>query len=156
MAEILRIGIAGVGTVGASVVRLLAQQDEALQARTGRKVVVSAISARDRTKDRGFDTSAIKFFDDPVALAASEDIDLFVELIGGDEGPARLAVETALKHGKSVVTANKALLAKHGLGLAALAEEKRVALAYEASVAGGIPIVKTLREGLAGNSIERV
>ena len=156
MAEILRIGIAGVGTVGASVVRLLAQQDEALQARTGRKVVVSAISARDRTKDRGFDTSAIRFFDDPVALAASEDIDLFVELIGGDEGPARLAVETALKHGKSVVTANKALLAKHGLGLAALAEEKRVALAYEASVAGGIPIVKTLREGLAGNSIERV
>ena len=156
MAEILRIGIAGVGTVGASVVRLLAQQDEALRARTGRKVVVSAISARDKAKDRGFDTSAIKFFDDPVALAASEDIDLFVELIGGDEGPARLAVETALKHGKSVVTANKALLAKHGLALAALAEEKRVALAYEASVAGGIPIVKTLREGLAGNSIERV
>lgn len=156
MAEILRIGIAGVGTVGASVVRLLAQQDEALQARTGRKVVVSAISARDRTKDRGFDTSSIQFFDDPVALAASEDIDLFVELIGGDEGPARIAVETALAHGKSVVTANKALLARHGLALAALAEEKRVALAYEASVAGGIPIVKTLREGLAGNSIERV
>ncbi|MCB1541593.1 MAG: homoserine dehydrogenase [Rhodoblastus sp.] len=156
MAEILRIGIAGVGTVGASVVRLLAQQDEALQARTGRKVVVSAMSARDKTKDRGFDTSSIKFFDDPVALAASEDIDLFVELIGGDEGPARLAVEAALKHGKAVVTANKALLAKHGLALAALAEDKRVALAYEASVAGGIPIVKTLREGLAGNSIERV
>ena len=156
MAEILRIGIAGVGTVGASVVRLLAQQDEALQARTGRKVVVSAMSARDKTKDRGFDTSSIKFFDDPVALAASEDIDLFVELIGGDEGPARLAVEAALKHGKAVVTANKALLARHGLALAALAEEKRVALAYEASVAGGIPIVKTLREGLAGNSIERV
>ena len=156
MAEILRIGIAGVGTVGASVVRLLAQQDEALQARTGRKVVVSAMSARDKAKDRGFDASSIRFFDDPVALAASEDIDLFVELIGGDEGPARASVEAALKHGKSVVTANKALLARHGLALAALAEEKRVALAYEASVAGGIPIVKTLREGLAGNSIERV
>ncbi|MCC0003772.1 MAG: homoserine dehydrogenase [Methylobacteriaceae bacterium] len=156
MAEILRIGIAGVGTVGASVVRLLAQQDEALQARTGRKAVVSAMSARDKAKDRGFDASSIRFFDDPVALAASEDIDLFVELIGGDEGPARASVEAALKHGKSVVTANKALLARHGLALAALAEEKRVALAYEASVAGGIPIVKTLREGLAGNSIERV
>ncbi len=156
MAEILRVGIAGVGTVGASVVRLLAQQDEALQARTGRKIVVTGISARDKAKDRGFDASAMKFFDDPVALAASEDIDLFVELIGGDEGAARVSVETALKHGKAVVTANKALLAKHGLALAALAEEKRVALAYEASVAGGIPIVKTLREGLAGNSIERV
>ncbi len=152
----LRVGIAGVGTVGASVVRLLGQQDEALQARTGRKIVVSAMSARDSAKDRGFDASGIKFFEDPVALAASADIDLFVELIGGDEGPARVSVETALKHGKGVVTANKALLAKHGLALAALAEEKRVALAYEASVAGGIPIVKTLREGLAGNSIERV
>ncbi len=96
------------------------------------------------------------FFDDPVQLAASADIDLFVELIGGDEGPARISVETALKSGKGVVTANKALLARHGLALAALAEEKRVPLAYEASVAGGIPIVKTLREGLAGNSIERV
>jgi homoserine dehydrogenase len=155
MAEILRVGIAGVGTVGASVVRLLAQQDEALRARTGRKIVVTGISARDKAKDRGFDASGIAFFDDPKALAASEDIDLFVELIGGDEGPARASVETALKHGKAVV-ANKALLAKHGLALAALAEEKRVALAYEASVAGGIPIVKTLREGLAGNSIERV
>ncbi len=156
MAEILRVGIAGVGTVGASVVRLLAQQDEALTARTGRKIVVTGISARDPGKDRGFDASGMKFFDDPVRLAASQDIDLFVELIGGDEGPARVSVETALKNGKGVVTANKALLAKHGLALAALAEEKRVPLAYEASVAGGIPIVKTLREGLAGNSIERV
>ena len=156
MAENLRVGIAGVGTVGASVVRLLGQQDAALTARTGRKIVVTGFSARDRAKDRGADLSALTFFDDPVKLAASPDIDLFVELIGGDEGPAREAVETALKAGKGVVTANKALLAKHGLALAALAEEKRVPLAYEASVAGGIPIVKTLREGLAGNSIERV
>ncbi|MFO1114182.1 MAG: homoserine dehydrogenase [Beijerinckiaceae bacterium] len=156
MAEILRVGIAGVGTVGASVVRMLAQQDEALTARTGRKIVVTAISARDAGKDRGFPASGLHFFADPVQLAASPDIDLFVELIGGDEGAARASVEAALKAGKAVVTANKALLAKHGLALAALAEEKRVALAYEASVAGGIPIVKTLREGLAGNSIERV
>ena len=156
MVEVLRVGIAGVGTVGASVVRLLAQQDAALTARTGRKIVVTGISARDAGKDRGFDAAAMTFFDDPVQLAASADIDLYVELIGGDEGPARISVETALKSGKGVVTANKALLAKHGLALAALAEEKRVPLAYEASVAGGIPIVKTLREGLAGNSIERV
>ncbi|MFV0281461.1 MAG: homoserine dehydrogenase [Rhodoblastus sp.] len=155
-AKKLRVGIAGVGTVGGSVVRLLAQQDAALTARTGAKIVVTAFSARDRAKDRGFDSAGITFFDDPVALAASPDIDLFVELIGGDEGVARTSVETALKDGKPVVTANKALLAKHGLALAALAEEKGVALAYEASVAGGIPIVKTLREGLAGNSIERV
>jgi homoserine dehydrogenase len=155
-ADTLRVGIAGVGTVGASVVRLLAQQDAALTARTGRKIVVTGYSARDAGKERGADLSAIRFFDDPQKLAASPDIDLFVELIGGDEGPAREAVETALKHGKGVVTANKALLAKHGLALAALAEEKKVPLAYEASVAGGIPIVKTLREGLAGNSIERV
>ncbi len=153
-AQQLRVGIAGVGTVGASVVRLLAQQDEALRARTGRKIVVTAMSARDKAKDRGFDASAIKFFDDPVALAASDDIDLFVELIGGDEGPARISVEMALKAGKGVVTANKALLAKHGLALAALAEEKRVALAYEASVAGGIPIIANISQCLSANQIE--
>jgi homoserine dehydrogenase len=91
-----------------------------------------------------------------VALARSPGIDLFVELIGGEEGAALSAAEAALGTGKSFVTANKALFAKHGMRLAALAEEKGVALAFEASVAGGIPVVKTLREGLAGNSIERV
>jgi homoserine dehydrogenase len=156
MTNSLRIGIAGLGTVGASVIRLLNRQDMALQARTGRKIVVAAVCARDKTLDRGVDLSGAKWFDDPVALAASNDIDLFVELVGGDEGPARKAVETALASGKSVVTANKALLAKHGMALAKLAEDKRVALAFEASVAGGIPIVKTLREGLAGNEISRV
>jgi homoserine dehydrogenase len=156
MTNSLRIGIAGLGTVGASVIRLLDRQDKALQARTGRRIVVAAVSARDKSRDRGVDLSGAKWFDDPVALAASPDIDLFVELVGGDEGPARKAVETALASGKSVVTANKALLAKHGMALARLAEEKRVALAFEASVAGGIPIVKTLREGLAGNEISRV
>ena len=114
------------------------------------------MSARDKGKDRGVDLAGFRWFDDATALASSPDIDLFVELMGGDEGPARLAVEAALNAGKSVVTANKALLAKHGLALAKLAESKRVALAFEASVAGGIPVVKTLREGLAGNSIDRV
>ena len=156
MAEPLRVGIAGLGTVGASVIRLLERQAGALAARSGRSIKVTGVSARDRSRDRGVDVAGLAWFDDPVALAKSADIDLFVELIGGDEGPARAAVEAALSSGKSVVTANKALLAKHGMSLAKLAEEKRVALAFEASVAGGIPIVKTLREGLAGNSIERV
>ena len=156
MTNSLRVGIAGLGTVGSSVIRLLDRQDRALQARTGRKIVVTAVSARDKSRDRGVDLSGARWFDDPVELAASNEIDLFVELVGGDEGIARKAVETALASGKSVVTANKALLAKHGMALAKLAEDKRVALAFEASVAGGIPIVKTLREGLAGNEISRV
>jgi homoserine dehydrogenase len=156
MSEPLRLGVAGLGTVGAAVVRLLAAQETDLAARTGRKIVVAAVSARDPSRDRGLDLAGAAWFDDPVALAESEKIDLFVELIGGAEGKARDSVEAALAAGKSVVTANKALLAKHGLALAALAESKRVALAFEASVAGGIPIVKTLREGLAGNSVARV
>ncbi len=156
MTEKLRVGIAGLGTVGASVVRLLRRQAEALTARTGREIFVAAVSARDAAKERGVDLTGAAFFDDPVALAASDDIDLFVELIGGSEGAARASVETALASGKSVVTANKALLSAHGAALAERAEQKHVALAFEASVAGGIPIVKTLREGLAGNSIERV
>ncbi len=156
MVEPIRVGVAGLGTVGASVIRLLERQRQALANRTGRTIVVTGVSARDRSRDRGVSLDGTKWFDDPVALARSSDIDLFVELVGGDEGPAREAVEAALKSGKSVVTANKALLAKHGMGLARLAEEKRVALAFEASVAGGIPIVKTLREGLAGNQIVRV
>ncbi len=156
MVETLRVGIAGVGTVGASVMRLLARQDAALTARTGRTIRVTGFSARVREKERDADLSGVAFFDNAAALAASPEIDLFVELIGGAEGAARDSVETALNNGKGVVTANKALLARHGLALAALAEEKRVPLAYEASVAGGIPIVKTLREGLAGNSIDRV
>jgi homoserine dehydrogenase len=156
MSQSLRIGIAGLGTVGASVMRLLNRQHAALKASTGRSVEVVAVCARDRSRDRGVDLSDIDWFDDPVELACSDDIDLFVELMGGDEGSARDAVDAALAHGKSVVTANKALLAKHGLALAKKAEAKKVALAFEASVAGGIPIVKTLREGLAGNQIKRV
>ena len=156
MSQSLRVGIAGLGTVGASVIRLLDRQSAALASRTGRSIVVTAVSARDRARERGIDQSGYSWFDDPVALAKSPEIDLFVELMGGSEGPARAAVEAALTAGKSVVTANKALLAAHGMELAKLAESKHVALAFEASVAGGIPIVKTLREGLAGNQIVRV
>ena len=156
MSQPLRVGVAGLGTVGASVIRLLHRQADALAQRTGRRILVTAVCARSRDRDRGLPPGERVWFDDPVALARSPDIDLFVELIGGDEGPAHLAVEAALESGHSVVTANKALLAKHGMALARLAEANHVALAFEASVAGGIPIVKTLREGLAGNSIERV
>ena len=156
MSQSLRVGIAGLGNVGASVIRLLDRQSAALAARTGRSIKVTAVCARERGRERGVDVSGFAWFDDPVALARSPDIDLFVELMGGSEGAAREAVEAALAAGKSVVTANKALLAAHGMALAKLAEDKHVALAFEASVAGGIPIVKTLREGLAGNQIVRV
>ncbi|MGP0059694.1 MAG: homoserine dehydrogenase [Beijerinckiaceae bacterium] len=152
----LRVGIAGLGTVGVAVLRLLERQAAILAARTGRAIEVVAVSARDAQKDRGIDISPYAWFSDPVALAAASDIEVFVELMGGSEGIAGNAVETALRSGKSVVTANKALVAAHGMALAKLAEEHGGALAFEGAVAGGIPIVKTLREGLAGNSIERV
>jgi homoserine dehydrogenase len=156
MPEPLRIGVAGLGTVGTAVLRLLHRQSAALAERTGRHIEVTAVCARERRRERGFDLSSFQWFEDPIALASSSAIDLFVELMGGAEGAARQSVETALGSGKSVVTANMALLASHGITLAQLAEAHHVALAFEASVAGGIPIVKVLREGLAGNQIERV
>lgn len=156
MTDAIRIGIAGLGTVGAAVVNVLAQKADALTMQCGRPVVVTAVSARDRNKDRGIDTSNLAWFDNPVDLASSGDVDVFVELMGGDEGPARDAVTEALRHGKHVVTANKALLAKHGVELATLSEEQGVILNFEAAVAGGIPIIKTMRESLSGNTVNRV
>jgi homoserine dehydrogenase len=156
MAEALRVGIAGLGTVGASVARLVAAKAGELTRQCGRDIAVSAVSARDRSRDRGVDMSGAAWFDDPVKLAKSPDIDVFVELIGGDEGPARASVKAALEAGHHVVTANKALLAKHGVALAEIAEKKGVLLNYEAAVAGGIPVIKTMREALAGNSVTRV
>jgi homoserine dehydrogenase len=156
MPTILRVGLAGLGTVGSSVLRRLRLQQAALEGATHRQIVVTAVAARSREKAAALDLAGVRWFDDPRALAASPDIDLFVELIGGAGDPALAAVRTALAAGKAVVTANKALLAAQGMMLATLAEEKRVALGFEASVAGGIPVVKTLREGLAGNVIDRV
>ena len=150
-----RIGVAGLGTVGASVVRMIARRHDTLTA-SGLDIRVAAVSSRDRTRDRGLDLAGVTWFDDPVALARSGEIDCVVELIGGAEGPAKAVVEAALQAGKTVVTANKALLARHGAALAALAETNGVALAYEAAVAGGIPVIKTLREGLPGNAVARV
>jgi homoserine dehydrogenase len=152
----LRIGLAGLGTVGASVVRLIGRQREALEARCGRPIEIAAVTARSRTTERGVDLARFRWAAGPVALAGDPAIDVFVELIGGEADPAKRAVETALTSGKSVVTANKAMLARHGAALAALAEEHHVALNFEAAVAGGIPIVKTLREGLVGNSLTRI
>src|SRR5215207_5740315 len=156
MLQPLKIGVAGLGTVGSSVIRLLDRRANALAAASGRGVAVTAISARSRDRDRGLALERFRWFDDPVALARDSEIDLFVELIGGENGPAREAVSAALDAGKPVVTANKALLARHGVDLAERAERAGVALNFEAAVAGGVPIVKTLREGLVGNTIERV
>jgi homoserine dehydrogenase len=152
----LRVGLAGLGTVGSAVVDLIARERAALAARCGRAVEVTAVTARQKARKRPVDVKAYKWVRDPIALAADPDIDVFVELIGGAGDPAKSAIETALKAGKSVVTANKALLAKHGLALAALAEKHRAALNFEAAVGGAIPVVKTLREGLAGNAFARI
>ena len=152
----LKVGVAGLGTVGAALVALIARQREALMTRCGRRIEVVAVSARSRGKNRGVDLKKFKWFSDPVALARDPSIDVFVELIGGAGNPAKAAVEAALASGKSVVTANKALLAKHGVALAQRAEKNHVALNFEAAVGGAIPIVKTLREGLAGNALDRV
>ncbi|MBN9256208.1 MULTISPECIES: homoserine dehydrogenase [unclassified Mesorhizobium] len=156
MAEALRVGIAGLGTVGASVARVLRDKAAELTRQCGRDIVVSAVSARDRSRDRGIDLGGAEWFDDPVKMAQTAAIDVFVELIGGDEGPARSAVKAALEAGRHVVTANKALLAKHGVQIAEVAEKKGVLLNYEAAVAGGIPVIKTMREAMAGNSVSRV
>jgi len=156
MAKPLRVGLAGLGTVGSAVIEVLEQGHDKLLARCGRGIEVVAISARSRSKKRAFDLRKFRWVGDPVALARDPAIDVLVEVIGGAAGPAKLAVETALAAGKPVVTANKALLAAHGQKLAALAERHSVALNFEASVAGGIPIVKTLREGLNGASFARI
>ena len=156
MTEALCIGIAGLGTVGAGVVKILAARGAHLAAASGRAIELVAVSARDKTKDRGIDLKGVRWEDDPLALAAADDIDLVVELIGGSEGVARNLLAAALKAGKHVATANKALIAHHGTELARLAEKANVALNYEAAVAGGIPIVKTMREALAGNEVRSI
>ncbi|MBV9202411.1 MAG: homoserine dehydrogenase [Alphaproteobacteria bacterium] len=152
----LKIAIAGLGTVGSGVLQLLDRQADVLTQRAGRRIVVAAVSARDRRRDRGTDLSAVRWYEDAAAMAADPEIDVVVELIGGTEGIARGVVETALDRGKHVVTANKALIADNGTKLAALAEKKGLVLSFEAAVAGGIPVIKGLREGLVGNRLERV
>jgi homoserine dehydrogenase len=156
MSKPLKVGVAGLGTVGAALIAQVVQQREQLTARCGRGIDIVAVCARSKGKDRGVDLKKMKWFSDPVEMAGDESIDVFVELMGGSGDPAKTAVEFALASGKSVVTANKALLAKHGVKLAQLAEKSDVALNYEAAVGAAIPVIKTLREGLAGNSINRI
>ena len=152
----LRIGLAGIGTVGRGVARIITDNAMLLSQRAGRPVVLSAVSARNRGVDRGVDLSGAAWEDDPVALAARDDIDVVVEAMGGSDGPALATAQRAISAGKHFVTANKALLAHHGEVLAELAEASGLALRYEAAVAGGIPIIKALGEGLAANRLSRV
>ncbi|MBL9096067.1 MAG: homoserine dehydrogenase [Alphaproteobacteria bacterium] len=152
----LRVGLAGLGTVGAAVAKIVAEQGTALASRCGRPLELTAVSARDKARDRGVSLTKAEWFSDPLKLATSAQIDVFIELMGGEGDPAKASVEAALARGVPVVTGNKALLAHHGVALAKAAEAKGVALNYEAAVAGGIPIVKALREGLGANRVERV
>jgi homoserine dehydrogenase len=156
MADALKIGVAGLGTVGASLVRILQQRANALTVACGRPIRVTAVSARDASRDRGILMDGITWYADPVEMAEKADIDVFVELVGGAEGAAELSVRAALTRGLHVVTANKALLSRHGVELARIAEEKSRLLNYEAAVAGGIPVIKTLRESLTGNNFTRI
>lgn len=156
MAETLRVALAGVGTVGSGVIRLLDRNRDLIARRAGRPIEVVAISARDRTKDRGVDLSGFAWVDDTTALATHERVDAVVELIGGSDGPALTLARATLAAGRSLVTANKAMLAHHGLELAQAAEHGGAALKFEAAVAGGIPVIKGLREGAAANEIARV
>ena len=145
----LRLGVAGLGTVGGGLLKLVARQDEL---RLPGRLVVTAVSARNKSRNRGVDISKLRWVDDPVELATADDVDVVVELIGGSDGPAKRTVEAALKAGKAVITANKALIAEHGIEIAELAEANNAHLLFEAAVAGAIPIVRAIRNSLSGVS----
>ena len=152
----VRVALAGLGTVGGGVVRLLEANADLIARRAGRPIAVHAVSARERTKDRRFAIDGFDWHDDMAELATRDDIDVVVELIGGSDGPALALARRTLAAGKSFVTANKAMIAIHGLELAELAERHGGALKFEAAVAGGVPVVKGLREGIAANTVERI
>lgn len=156
MTNSFKIGIAGLGTVGCGVIEIVQNHVDLLEQHAGRKIEIKAVSARSRDKDRGVDMSVYDWEDNAVNLSDRDDLDCVVELIGGEEGTAKELCERALQHKKHVVTANKALLAHSGYEFAKLAEDAGVGLAYEASIAGGIPVVKALREGLAANQINSI
>ncbi|MBT3239098.1 MAG: homoserine dehydrogenase [Rhodospirillaceae bacterium] len=156
MSNPMKIAVAGLGTVGAGTVKVLQDNADLLSSRSGRSIQVTAVSARDKSRDRGVPLDGYAFFEDAVEMAAKADADVVVELIGGENGVAKDVVEAAIKSGKHVVTANKALVAHHGTALANAAEQAGVTLNYEAAVAGGIPVIKSLREGLAGNKLSSV
>ena len=151
----LRVALAGLGTVGGGVIRLIDANGDLIARRAGRRIEIVAVSARDRAKDRGVDIARFGWVDDTTRLAEAE-ADVIVELIGGADGPALALARATLAGGKGLVTANKAMIAHHGLELATAAEAARAALKFEAAVAGGIPVIKGLREGAAANEIARV
>ena len=156
MSDALKIGIAGLGTVGAATIKILTAAHNELAARAGRAIEIVAVSARSKGRDRGVDLAPYRWYDDPAEMAKDPEVQLVVELMGGSEGSAKLAIEAALTLGKPVVTANKALLAAHGPALAGLAEKHGTTIAFEAAAAGGIPVIKALREALVGNKVTRV
>ncbi|AAV89107.1 homoserine dehydrogenase [Zymomonas mobilis subsp. mobilis ZM4 = ATCC 31821] len=156
MVQGLRIALAGLGTVGCGVLKLLKDNADLIERRTGRKIEVIAISARNKNRDRGIDLSRYDWVDDVVDLPKRDDIDLVIELIGGSEGPALELARACLKKGIALITANKAMIAHHGMELAELAESSQIPFAYEAAVAGGIPIIKGVKEGAAANEISQI
>ncbi len=156
MSEPLKIAVAGLGTVGAGITKILNQHGNLLERRCGRRLQVTAVSARDKSKDRGVPLEGYEFFEDAAQMAVEAEADVVFELIGGSDGIAKATVEAAIGAGRHVVTANKALIAHHGTDLAQKAETANVTLAYEAAVAGGIPIIKAMREGLAANGITSI
>ncbi len=156
MPEVLKVGIAGLGTVGSETFRILTERSDFLSHRSGKKIEVTAVSAKNRTAERGIDLSKVHWIDNARDLCHRSDVDVIVEVIGGSEGIAKEIAELALQNGKSLITANKALIAHHGDAIGKKAEEMNLKLGYEAAVAGGVPIIKTLREGLASNKFTRL
>ena len=156
MTDALKIGIAGLGTVGSALFQIVRSRHNLLADICGREIVISAVCARDRNRDRGINLDTVSWYDDPVVMAREADIDVLVELIGGEGDPAHAAAMAALQAGRHVVTANKAMLARHGVELARLAEANGVLLNFEAAVAGGIPVIKAMRESLTGNAVTRI
>ena len=152
----LRIAVAGLGTVGVGVIRLLEENAELIARRAGRAIEVVAVSARNRGKDRGVDIARYRWEDDMDDLASLADVDAVVEVVGGSDGPALTLARNTLKAGKALVTANKAMIAHHGMELARIADAGDIPLKFEAAVAGGIPVIKALREGASANRITRV
>ena len=153
--SVFHIGIAGLGIVGAETAKQIINTQDSLSRRAGKKLKIIAVSARDEKKDRGFPLDDIIFCANPLKLL-EHDIDVIIELIGGEEGVALDLCRKSLLARKHVITANKALIAHHGFALSKLAEENNVTIQFEAAVAGGIPAIKILREGLAGNQINTV
>lgn len=156
MPQPFRIALAGLGTVGTGVIRLLRDNADLIAARAGRPIEIVCVSARDRSRDRGIELGDLAWVDDMTELSAADGVDAVVELVGGSDGPALDLARSTLSQGKAFVTANKAMVAHHGMELAALAEAQGGALKFEAAVAGGIPVIKGLREGAAANAVERV